>query len=255
MNTCGSVLKYWRKIRKISQLHLALDIGYSTKHLSFVENGKILPSRKLILHLDQFLLLPRIELNTVLYLAGYAPKYKTLSTSHHDFKPVLTAINTIIENHLPYPAFAFNKNWDVIAVNSAMTHLLEKLGISHHQNLIEALLSTSFKREQIINFSEVLNHLKARIQNELIYGGDNPRLRSLENKLISCLSAFDIEENRDTVLSTLFQLENIILDLFSTITEFGAVQDVNIGEYKVELMFPIDKKTGDYFKALKLTKG
>jgi len=192
-------------------------------------------------------------LNKVLYLAGYAPKHKNLSTCHQDFKPVFNAINTIIENHLPYPAFVFNQNWDVLTTNIAMTHLLEKLGISHHQNLIEALLDITFKKEQILNFNEMLNDLTTRVQNELIYNGNNSKLIMLENKLSSYLATLEIKESNSTVLSTLFQFDDVTLNLFSTITEFGAVQDIHIGEYKVELMFPIDTKTKHYFKALRST--
>jgi DNA-binding XRE family transcriptional regulator len=51
----GDLLRYWRKFNRMSQLDLALEVGVSTKHLSFVETGRSKPSRKLALKMAQSL--------------------------------------------------------------------------------------------------------------------------------------------------------------------------------------------------------
>ena len=43
----GALLRQWRQRRRLSQLDLACDAEISTRHLSFVETGRALPSREI----------------------------------------------------------------------------------------------------------------------------------------------------------------------------------------------------------------
>jgi hypothetical protein len=45
----------------------------SARHLSFVETGRSVPSREMILHLAEQLQIPMRERNVLLVAAGYAP--------------------------------------------------------------------------------------------------------------------------------------------------------------------------------------
>ena len=69
------MLRDWREDRRRSQLDLALDVGVSTRHLSFVETGKAKPSPELVLALAEHLDVPLRERNSMLLAAGYAPRY------------------------------------------------------------------------------------------------------------------------------------------------------------------------------------
>src|SRR6185436_20705939 len=44
----GVLLREWRAARRVSQLHLALEAGTSSRHLSYLETGKAQPSRGMI---------------------------------------------------------------------------------------------------------------------------------------------------------------------------------------------------------------
>lgn len=67
----GSLLRRWRGVRRISQLHLALDADISTRHLSCVEAGRA--SREMLLRLFEPLQVSVRERNALLLVAGYAP--------------------------------------------------------------------------------------------------------------------------------------------------------------------------------------
>ena len=69
------MLRDWREDRRRSQMDLALDVGVSTRHLSFVETGKSKPSPELVLALAEHLDVPLRERNSMLLAAGYAPRY------------------------------------------------------------------------------------------------------------------------------------------------------------------------------------
>src|SRR4051794_35068723 len=49
----GEHLRHWRQHRRLSQLDLAQDAEISTRHLSFVETGRSVPSREMVLRLAE----------------------------------------------------------------------------------------------------------------------------------------------------------------------------------------------------------
>ena len=71
----GELVRDWRTRRHRSQLDLALEIGVSARHLSFVETGRSKPSPELVLALAERLEVPLRERNAMLLAAGYAPRY------------------------------------------------------------------------------------------------------------------------------------------------------------------------------------
>ncbi len=71
----GDLLRYWRQQRGKSQLDLSLDTGVSQRHLSFVESGRSVPSRNLLLVVSEKLDIPLRERNVLLLASGYAPLY------------------------------------------------------------------------------------------------------------------------------------------------------------------------------------
>ena len=72
----GEHLRHWRQHRRLSQLDLAQEAEISTRHLSFVETGRSLPSREMVLRLAERLDVPLRERNALLVAAGYAPMYR-----------------------------------------------------------------------------------------------------------------------------------------------------------------------------------
>ena len=69
----GDLVREWRIDRRRSQMDLALDVGVSARHLSFVETGRSRPSPELVLALARKLDVPMRDQNTLLLAAGYAP--------------------------------------------------------------------------------------------------------------------------------------------------------------------------------------
>jgi transcriptional regulator with XRE-family HTH domain len=69
----GDLIRGWRQRRRLSQLELANLTGVSTRHLSFLETGRSMPSRTMVLHLAEHLDLPLRDRNQLLLSAGFAP--------------------------------------------------------------------------------------------------------------------------------------------------------------------------------------
>jgi transcriptional regulator with XRE-family HTH domain len=67
--------RYWRGVRRSSQLDLASAAMTTPRYVSFVETGRVAPSREMVLRLAAALDVPLRERNCLLLAAGFAPMY------------------------------------------------------------------------------------------------------------------------------------------------------------------------------------
>jgi len=127
----GDLLRFWRQLHKISQMDLALDVGVSTKHLSFVENAKSRPSRNLLLKIAQALKLPLRHRNTFLMAAGYASEFGEAPFDGQKMEIVRQALHRMIEQHAPYPAFVINTGYTILMKNSGFDQIVKFFAGEH----------------------------------------------------------------------------------------------------------------------------
>jgi DNA-binding XRE family transcriptional regulator len=85
----------------MSQMDLALEVGISTKHLSFVETGRSKPSRSLILKMAHTLKLPLRHRNSFLKAAGYASEIGEEPFNGDKMVIVRQALQRMLEKHDP----------------------------------------------------------------------------------------------------------------------------------------------------------
>jgi transcriptional regulator with XRE-family HTH domain len=99
----GEALRRWREQRRVSQLELALRAGTTQRHLSFIERGRSLPGRAMVVRLAESLDLPLRERNLLLLQAGYAPAYPESTFDDCDLQAVRSALQAVLTGHQPYP--------------------------------------------------------------------------------------------------------------------------------------------------------
>src|SRR2546428_13972153 len=102
----GEHLRHWRQHRRLSQLDLAQEAEVSTRHLSFVETGRSVPSREMVLRLSARLDIPLRERNALLVAAGYAPMYRERPLNDPALDSARQAGDVILEIHKHSPALA-----------------------------------------------------------------------------------------------------------------------------------------------------
>src|SRR5438477_11142386 len=117
--TVGPLVRDWRLRRRRSQMDLALDVGVSPRHLSFVETGRSKPSPELLLALADRLDVPLRERNAFLLAAGYAPRYQQTSLDSPDMARVRAALQRMLDGHHPYPGIVIDRVWNVVLANDA----------------------------------------------------------------------------------------------------------------------------------------
>src|SRR3954469_4553728 len=120
----GDYLRQWRQRRRLSQLDLAQQADISTRHLSFVETGRSVPSREMVMRLAERLEVPLRERNTLLVAAGYAPMYRERPLDDPALAPARRAVDLILKSHEPYPALAVDRHWNLLAHNALVPLLL-----------------------------------------------------------------------------------------------------------------------------------
>src|SRR3954466_13918524 len=171
----------WRSKRRMSQLDLAVQAGVSPRHLSFVETGRSKPSREMAMHLAEQLDVPLRNPNTLLTPAGYAPLYQESPLDAPDLSSVRQAIEVILANHEPHPAFVIDGAWNLLEANAGVAAFLDLISpelLDPPMNVIRASLHPRGLSRFIVNFDEYAAHVIERLRRQLSSTSD-PGLAAL----------------------------------------------------------------------------
>lgn len=243
--TFGTLLKYWRGHRHISQLELGLNANVSARHVSFLETGRANPSKSMVLQLSETLDIPRTDRNTLLNAAGFSPRYRARSLSEIDMTPIKAAIDWTLERHDPYPAFTLDRHWNILDTNTCATLLLGTFGIGAGDNLLDAFIDDGIFQSALQNWPTIAHQLIIRLQTESRHlGGDSildAGIEKLRHRLPQ--SQQSLSQPLPAVIPFTFTTPLGDLSLFSTIAQFGSAEDIILADIKIELMFPADDKT------------
>lgn len=247
----GSILKEWRKVRRFSQLDLSLEADMSARHLSFLESGRSNPSRAMVLRLSEALQLPRPMANQALHAAGFAAIYPSLPDDAPELAPVHQAIATMLDRHDPYPGIAVDRHWNVVRSNKGAEMLLALASPGGPVNMMDILIKSA-EMDLIENWDEVAMLSLARLRTEILELGGDEKLAALMQRVADLDRAKNIDmasiNLNQAVIPTILRIGENRLSLFSTIAQFGSVQDTQAGETRIELMFPMDEETIQFFE-------
>jgi transcriptional regulator with XRE-family HTH domain len=253
-HTIGELLRRWRQHRRVSQLDLALQAEVSARHISFLETGRSLPSREMVLRLADHLGIPLRERNSLLMAAGFAPVYPATSLDDPSMSVIRSAIDLVLKGHEPNPAIAIDRYWTLVAANRSIELLL--MGVAPELleppiNVLRLSLHPDGLASRIINLDQWRNHVFRQLRNYIDTSAD-PELAALYEELRSYPGGEDIgrfEQSHsalaveDLVIPLRFRSEAGDLSFFSTTTVFGTANDVTLAELAIESFFPADETT------------
>lgn len=243
----GALLKDWRGQRRMSQLSLGMTANVSARHISFLETGRARPSQAMVLQLSDSLEVPRGDRNRLLQAAGFAGAYEARSLHDKELEYVNAAMDWTLERHNPFPAMAFDRHWCLLKMNACATALLAALNIRKGDSLLDAFADNGPVREAIENWPEVATHLVARLRTESAHFGGDPVLDRAITTLQAALAPHTAEYPGaiPAVITARYRSNGMLLSFFSTISQFGSVEDIALADVKIELMFPADAATRD----------
>ena len=246
----GDLLRDWRQRRRLSQLDLAGEADISTRHLSFVENGRSTPSRGMLLRLAERLDMPLRARNELLHAAGFAALYSERPLEAPEMSVARRMVDAVLQAHAPFPALAVDRHWTLVASNAAVAPLLAGVAAALLQgpvNVLRLSLHPQGLAPRIANLAEWRAHLLARLQQQIGRSGD-ARLAALHDELAAYPTrAGDAHAHPAGGIAVPLKLRVDGLDeplsLISTTTVFGTPVDVTLSELALECFYPADERT------------
>ena len=266
----GEQLRKWRQRRRLSQLELACEADISARHVSFLETGRALPSREMLLRLAERLAIPLRERNPLLLSAGFAPLYSERRLDDPALQQARKAVDLVLAGHEPYPALAVDRHWNMVSANSRVAPLIggvESRLLEPPVNVMRLALHPHGIAPRVANFLEWRAHLLSRLRHQIDATAD-PVLVELLAELESyplpdgvvaeseVLDGDGVDRNRapqedygSVIVPLRLHTPHGLLAFFSTTTVFGTPLDITLAELAIESMFPADARTAQLLAA------
>lgn len=258
----GVLLRHWRDLRGKSQLDLSLDAGVSQRHLSFIEIGRSVPSRLMLLDLAQALDMPLRDRNTLLLAGGYAPIYPDGAWDGPEMRSITSALERMLRQHEPFPALVMDRYWTVLMTNQAAPRFFGQfIDLAERpkpRNMLDLMFDPEGMRRFIANWPAVAESLIQRVYREQVGRVIDDRIKALLARL---LAYPDVEpawhpptalsiQSVMPMISIDFVKEGRLLRYFSMVTTVGTPQTVAAQELRVECIFPADAQTEAFHPVL-----
>ena len=259
--TVGQLLRQWRQQRRLSQFELATEAEVSQRHLSFVESGRALPSRGMILRLAEQLDVPLRDRNILLTLAGYAPVYSETKPDTPDHAQVLRFLQMTLDRCEPFPALAVNRHWELYAANRAALRLLADIDNDLLQppiNVLDLSLHPRGLAPRILNYDEWREHILVRLEHQIRNTADaklSDLLQQLSQhpapiKSVSTATEPVTEQMAQLAVPLQLQTTGGVLSLISTTTVFGTPTDITLAELAIECFFPANDDSAELLREM-----
>jgi transcriptional regulator with XRE-family HTH domain len=249
----GALLRHWRVQRRLSQLELSGRADISTRHLSFVENGRATPSRQLLLRLAEQLQVPLRERNQLLLACGYSPEFAETALHTPPMAALRAAVSQVLAGHEPNPALAVDRYWEIVETNAGMALFLDGIPgqlLEPPANCLRVALHPDGLAPRIANLAQWRGRLLRRLRQQVRLTGDG-RLAALERELTGYPGGEEPARGAATeqiVASLRLWHNGCLLSFISAVTVFGTPVDVVTGELAIESFFPADPATAQVLR-------
>lgn len=244
----GGELRRWRELRSLSQLALAAQADVSTRHVSYVENGRSRPTPEMILRLAEVMQVPMAEQNRLLLAGGFAPRYSERPSTDASIAPVMAGLRGLLDAHVPFPALLLDDHWDILDANAPVDALLT--GCRPHVleppvNVIRLCLHPGGLAPRIRNLPTWGAHLLHQLSRRIAHTGGDPALLALREEVAPYVSD-DVSEARprvDPVVPLEIEVDGEVLVFFSVASQIESATDITLDGLHLETFLPADERT------------
>jgi transcriptional regulator with XRE-family HTH domain len=245
----GAALRRWRTLRRLSQLDLALSAGTTQRHVSFMENGRSVPGRGMVVRLAESLRLPLRERNALLLAADYAPSYPEVDLHDPAVRPVLDGLRRLLDGHRPYPALVVDNFGGLVAANDGFALLTEGVAgwlLEPPVNVLRLALHPEGMAPRIVNFGDWARHVVERPRQEHARAPHERHLAMI-TELESYLPAPSAPGAEHLGFAVPLRLRSSLgeLRLLTAITTFATAVEVTVSELRLETFLPADERTAE----------
>jgi transcriptional regulator with XRE-family HTH domain len=240
-------------------MEVALDAGISARHLSFVETGRSKPGREMLLAVAESLAIPYRERNEILLTAGHAPAFPERPLEDPALSLARDALDRILSAHEPYPGFAFDRGWDLVAANGAAASMIDGADIDPTLleppiNMLRLGIHPRGLAPYIVNLERWRSHFLGRLAQQVATTGD-PRLSALLGEL----REYPYERGEPAAQPEISPSDFLgpvrmrrprggEWSFFGMFAGFDTPFEVTTSELALELLFPADTDTRQAFE-------
>lgn len=242
----GDVLRAWRRRRRLSQLDLAIEADVSARHVSFIETGRSVPSRAMVLKLAEVLDVPPRERNHLLVAAGLAPAYPERNLDDPEMTAVRDGVHRVLAAYDPYPCVAVDRCWNLLSANPASAVLLDGVApeLLERPNALRLTLHPEGMAPRIKNLGQWRHHLIDRLRREVAASGSGELAALLaEVESYPGPAAEPLPAATVAVPLEFCTTDGDLLTFLSTVTTFGTALDPTAAELSIEAFLPADEAT------------
>jgi len=238
----GVRLRRLRRHRALSQLALAVEIGSTARHVSFLETGRSRPSRQMVLRIGEALAASLRERNLLLVVAGLPPAYLEISLAGAELAPYRSTLDQLMRAHEPYPAMVVDAHWRVLFANRACATLFG--GDIVGTNLVRHMIANPAAKKAIANWPEVAWAGVIRLRQQLERSPLDQELRELVSLAETTVSALPRQTTppRDLVVCTSFLVGDDVVRTIGMAARFDQVAEVNVEELRIELFHSLRRR-------------
>jgi len=175
-------------------------------------------------------------------------------------RPVLDALQHVLDGHLPYPAIVTNRFGGLIAANQAFGVLIDGAApalLEPPINVYRLALHPLGMAPRVRNLGELIRHVRAALRHELLRS-PAPELTSLLHEFDGYAPPADPETGpNDLGFAVPLRLDSPFgtLQLITTIATFATPLDVTVAELRLEAFLPADATTASALAGLRLASG
>jgi transcriptional regulator with XRE-family HTH domain len=254
-NQLGDLLRHWRNIRGKNQLDLSIETELSQRHISFIESGRSVPSRQVLIKIARALDVPLRDRNVLLLSAGYAPAYSEAAWNSRQMRSVTSALERILCQNEPFPALVMDRYWNVLMTNESAPRFfncfIDMSQRTRPLNILHLVFDPKGLRPFVDNWEEVASSLIERVYFEAV----GRVIDEGTKELLAALRAYprvrmDDRANQSSdpgpitpMIPISFRKGDTVLNYFSMVTTVGTPRTVAAQELRIESLFPADDTT------------
>lgn len=254
----GALVRYWRRVRAMSQLALASAAMTTPRHMSFLETGRSSPSREMVLRLASAPDVPLRDRNGMLLAAGFAPLFAHSGLDDPALQRIAAAIGQILDRHDPLPAVVLDRGWNLLRANRGAVRLFGTLfapaPIPDSPNVLRLIIEPGPVRDAIANWDEVVPALLERARREAVGGVLDLNTAELVRELRAraeveaLITAPRATPAPIPIIDVHFRFGTGVVRFFSVVSTIGTPVDVTAQELRIEAFFPSDNQSAERWR-------
>jgi len=181
----GRQLRFWRKVLDISQAVLSYRLDTSSRHISFLENGRSNPSRAMINRLAIVFELNERDKNNLLLAAGFTPATPYVDLDSPQQRDLFRMLKLVLEKQNPYPALILDRCGNIKLINRALLDFfrcyIDESLLKQPLNLFRLYFSEQGLRPFIQDWESIACHTLFVLQQESLLTGSRDVERVLSD--------------------------------------------------------------------------